>query len=132
MAEKLDSKGVVARLEEAAKTLERLPDEKVHGYRSSWPEMIPDWERYGWSKVKVRPGPPTPAAIDRMDECLSWFRFLEPGEVRLVWARACRINWKLISRHTGMHRSTAWRYWTVAILKITARLEVRGKSVATS
>ncbi len=132
MAKKWNSKEVMARLEEAAQTLRRLPEEKVRGYQSSWPDTIPDWEQYGWGKAKIRLDPPTPEAIDRMDECLDWLRWLEPSEVRLVWARACRVNWKLIGRQIGVHRSTAWRYWTVAILKITSLLQAGKKSVATS
>ncbi len=132
MAEKWNPKEVIARLEEAAQTLKRLPEEKVNGYRTSWPEMVPNWEQYGWDKPKKRLGPPSPESIDRMDECLAWLRWLEPSEAKLVWARACRTNWKLIGRNTDMHRSTAWRYWTVAILKITSFLQREKKSVATS
>ena len=80
---------VADRLEEAAKTLRRLPPVKVRGYISSWPPIIRDfWEAYGWSEVQVRPGPPAPDAIDQMDESLAWLHVLEADEVRLIWLRA--------------------------------------------
>ncbi|WP_085442551.1 DUF6362 family protein [Magnetofaba australis] len=117
-------KQVIDRLEEAAKTLRRLPETGPMGLRASWPEVLHDyWDAYGWSKAKTRLGPPSPDAIDRMDECFEWLRWLEPDAAKLVWARACRVNWKIICAKRGEHRSTAWRYWSVAILKIATKLE---------
>jgi len=114
---------VEARLEEAADTLRRLPKVKVQGFLSTWPPIIRDfWEAFGWHDVEVRPGPPAPKAIDRMDESLRWMRWLEPEEVRLVWLRAEGVRWKAIAHRFGMDRSTAWRHWTYALIKIASRL----------
>ena len=114
---------VADRLEEAAQTLRRLPPVKVRGYISAWPPTIRDfWEAFGWNAVEVRFGPPAPDAIDRMDESLSWLHWLEPNEVRLVWLRAEGVRWKSIAYRFGMDRSTAWRHWSCALIKIAAQL----------
>ena len=117
---------VAERLEEAAQTLRRLPPVKVRGYISAWPPTIRDfWEAFGWNAVEVRLGPPAPDAIDRMDESLAWLHVLEADEVRLVWLRAENVRWKNISHRFGMDRSTAWRHWTCALIKIAAHLNGR-------
>jgi hypothetical protein len=128
------AKDVAERLEEAAHTLRRLPPVKVRGYISSWPPIIREfWEAYGWHETKVRLGPPAPDAIDRMDEVLRWLLILEPDEVRLVWLRAEGVRWKSIAHRFGMDRSTAWRHWTCALIKISRTPERRpcNKNVAT-
>lgn len=116
-------KAVADALEEAAQTLRRFPSVRVRGYISTWPPVIRDfWEAYGWNDVEVRPGPPTAAAIDRMDECMGWLRMLDADEVRLVWLRAEGVRWKSIAHRFGIDRSTAWRHWTCALIKIAAHL----------
>lgn len=120
--QKWDGKLVAERLEEAAETLKRLPGEQMRGYRSSWPETIPTWEDYGWNKAKVRLGPPLPEAIDRMDESMTWLRWLEKDQVRLVWSRAERIPWKLIMQKFGICRETARQKYLVALVNIASRL----------
>ena len=117
------AKAVADRLEEAAQTLRRLPPVKVRGYISTWPPTIRDfWEAFGWNTVEVRLGPPAPDAIDRMDESLAWLHVLEADEVRLVWLRAENVRWKTISHRFGINRSTAWRHWSYALIKIAAHL----------
>ena len=110
-------------IEEAAQTLRRLPPVRVRGCFNTWPPVIRDfWEAFGWNAAEVRLGPPTPDAIDRMDEALRWLLCLEPDEVRLVWLRAEGVRWKSISHRFGMDRSTAWRHWSCALIKIAAHL----------
>lgn len=116
-------KAVAERLEEAAQTLRRLPPVKVRGFICSWPPVIRDfWESYGWTDVQVRLGPPTAAAIDRMDECLGWLHLLDADEVRLVWLRAEGVRWKVIAHRYRIDRSTAWRHWSYALIKIAGQL----------
>lgn len=118
-------------LEEAADTLRRLPEKRIQGYRSTWPEIIHDfWDAFGWEEAHARRGPPSPAAIDRMDVVLPWLRWLERDEARLVWLRANGRPWKLITHEFGVDRTTAWRRWTYAMITIAARLNAEG--VATS
>ena len=117
------AKAVAERLEEAAQTLRRLPAVNVRGYISAWPPTIRDfWEAFGRNAVEVRLGPPAPDAIDRMDESLAWLHVLDPDEVRLVWLRAEGVRWKSIAHRFGMDRSTAWRHWSCALIKIAAHL----------
>lgn len=114
---------VEERLEEAADTLRRLPEERVRGYFSTWPPAIRDyWEAFGREDVRLRRGPPAAAAIDRMDEALGWLAWLEPDDARLVWLRACGVHWKPITWRLGVGRTTAWRNWVAALIAIAARL----------
>ncbi|WP_085440268.1 DUF6362 family protein [Magnetofaba australis] len=114
---------VVDRLEEAASTLQRLPKEGPRDLKASWPQVIHDfWNAYGWDKARTRLGPPTPDAIDRMDECMEWLRWLEPEQMRLVWARAERLQWKRIMAQLGVCRETARQRYLLAVATIAARL----------
>lgn len=130
---------VVVYLEEAADTLRRLPEGRLRGYWSSWPVIVRDfWEAYGWDEVRVRSSPPSPAAIDRMDEVLPWLQWLEPEDARLVWQRANCRPWKAVAHDFGVNRTTAWRRWTYAVVLIAAKLNAlrnkknRRNTVATS
>ena len=127
MVKKWDGKMVADRLEEATATLKRLPDEKLCQMKSNWPETIPTWGDYGDEKTRVRMGPPSPDAIDRMDETLSWLQWLEPDQVRLVWARAEKIPWKLIMRQSGKARSTLSAWWMSALCQVAAILNAQKK-----
>jgi len=120
-------KDVAEHLEEAARTLRRLPPVTVRGFFSTWPPIIREfWEAFGWNAVEVRPGPASSDAIDRMDAALGWLLCLEPDEVRLVWLRAEGVRWKSIAHRFGIDRSTAWRHWTCALIKIAAQLNASG------
>lgn len=123
---KWDSKMVAKRMEETAETMHRLPETRVQGYVSSWPEVLRQFcEAYGYDTPKVRMGPPTGEAIDRMDECLNWLRWLEPEQMRLVWLRAERVPWKIILRRLGVSRATAWQWWMSALLQVATRLNTQ-------
>lgn len=117
---------VEERLEEAADTLKRLPEERARLTRSAWPPVIHNvWEMYGQEPARLRLGPPSAAAIDRMDQCFEWLRWLGADDARLVWLRACGVRWKTICWRMGVCRNTAWRRWVAALVAITARLEER-------
>lgn len=126
---------VEERFEEAAATLRRLPSVRVRGYVCTWPPVIREfYEAYGSEPARVRLGPPTAAAITRMDEALEWLKWLEADDVRLVWARACGLPWKLLCFRFGAGRTTLWRRWSMAMIAIAARLsgkaEPNGRRVA--
>ena len=70
----------------------------------------------------MRPGPPSPDAIDRMDEAFTWLQWLEPDDAKLVWLRAEGVPWKLFTWRFGIGRTTAWRRWTAALIAIASRL----------
>ncbi|MGE0650277.1 MAG: DUF6362 family protein [Alphaproteobacteria bacterium] len=117
---------VEERLSEAADVLARLPEERVQGYFNVWPEVV-----HGFAdKVGQMPGPmrrprPLPDAISRMEEALTWLRFLAPEDGKLVWARAEGTPWKGICWRFGIARATAHRRWRYAISVITWRLNGR-------
>lgn len=98
-------------------------EQKVLGFFGTWPPVVRDfWEAFGWEEARIRRGPPQPGAIDRMDEVMIWLTWLEADDARIVWLRACRTPWKLITWRFGMSRTTAWRNWVAALLTIAARL----------
>lgn len=123
MADPWTPKLVEARIEEAADTLRRLPEERVRTTRSTWPPIIRDfWEMYGVEPARLRLGPPSAAAIDRMDQTLEWLRWLEADDARIVWLRACDVRWKVICWRMGCDRPTLWRRWVAALVLIAGRL----------
>ena len=116
------------RIEEAAFTLRRLPDPRLQQARSSWPPIIHEFhDAYGAEPARLRLGPPSAAAIDRMDEVLAWLMWVEPDEARLLWWRATRTPWKVIERRLGVCRTTAWRQWSFALIKIASRINALPK-----
>ena len=107
---------VAKRLAEAADVLARLPEERARGFYDLWPRLVVEPNRC------TRPAAAAPEAIDRMDEALGWLCWLHPEERRLVWVRADGMPWKWITHRFGIGRTTAWQRWTIALLKITTRL----------
>jgi hypothetical protein len=107
---------VAERLEEAVDVLSRLPDRRAGGFYDLWPRLV------GAADTSPIPATPAPEAIDRMDEALRWLCWLEPEERRLLWLRAEGLPWKRITHRLGIGRTTAWQRWTMALLKISVRL----------
>ena len=107
---------VADRLSEAVDVLDRLPDGFDPGCRSTWPRVPGDRSGAPWAAA------PSPEAIDGADEVYGWVSALEAEERRLLWWRAEGVPWKRITRRLGIGRTTAWQRWTVALLKITTRL----------
>jgi hypothetical protein len=107
---------VAERLAEAADVLARLPDAKMRGYYDPWRILV------GTTVRGPSPAAPAPEAIDRMDEALGWLCWLDADERQLVWLRAEGVPWKRITQRLGIGRTTAWQRWTIALLKITTRL----------
>jgi hypothetical protein len=121
---------IADRMEEAVSTLRRLPPVTVQGYFNLWP-AIKYTEREIWEmeKLPMRLGPPSAQAISRMEETLEWITWLdEVDERRLIWLRASKVRWKVICARIGTDRSTAWRYWVIALTKIATRLNGTGKT----
>ena len=106
-------KAVAVRLEEAADTLGRLPTCRGGGYASACPEIARGYYEAFGPNASARPIPPSPEAIDRMDEALGWLCWLESEERRLVWRRAEGLPWKRITHRLGIGRTTAWQRWTI-------------------
>ena len=124
---------VAERLEEAADTLKRLPMDRPRDVRSAWPPIIQEfWEAYGWDNATIRLGPPSPEAIQHMDECLEWLLWLDVGQMRLVWAKAENLPWKAILPRIGAGRTKGWHLWREALKEIAFNLNaIENKVVRT-
>jgi hypothetical protein len=73
----------------------------------------------------MRRPPPPPAAVSRMEEALAWLRWLKAEHVKLVWARAEGMPWKLICWRFGIARATAHRCRQYGLSLIAYRLNGR-------
>lgn len=117
-----------ARFEEAARTLARLPRYRPESYRSAMPTPIPEKGRTEPpSEGKNRLPPPGPAQISRLDEVLEWVLWLNEEERKLVWARALGLSWRSLCWRLGCSRTTAWRNWTTALLKLCRHLNAQAE-----
>ena len=125
--------GVEDRLIEAASVLKRLPAERINGYYSLWPKAIYEFaDLVGQEPRPMRRPPPQAAAISRMEQSLTWIRFLEVEDGKLVWARAAGARWKAICWRFGIAPATAKRRWTYALSLITWKLNGRRVGTKTS
>jgi len=114
---------VEVRLAEAADVLSRLPEERLQGFVSTWPEVVRSfWESYGMQEPILKRPWPSPASIDRMEEAMIWVQFLAPEDARLVWARAEGTPWKALCWRFGIARATANRRWRYGLSVIALRL----------
>lgn len=116
---------VEARLSEAAYVLKRLPEPKLLGYFSTWPEFV-----YSFAdKVGQEPKPmrvlPSPQAISRMEETLTWTAGLDPIDGKIVWMKAYGERWKSICWAVGLQRSAAHQHWLFGLSVISLRLNKR-------
>jgi hypothetical protein len=117
--------------EDAALTLRRLPNPTgsgAKGYGQSWPEYVHDAQQaYGYDEARMRVVP-SALAIQRMEDCIDWLRFLDPEDARIVWLRAEGVRWRQVCIRAGVVRSTAWRRWAASLLTIANHLNVNEKS----
>ena len=115
-------KDVEEHFEEAVYTLKKLPDFKVPGYFSTWPEI----ERAREEKLREMKFPAklhaTSAQVTRLEQTFDWMMWITEAERKLIWKRANRVGWRKISVELGCDRTTAWRKWSNALMKIALRL----------
>ncbi len=117
---------VEERLVEAADVLKRLPSPRVQGFYSLWPAMAPSFDDLVGQTPRPMSRPrPQPDAIDRMEQTFDWFKWLEPEDVKLVWARAELSPWKMVCWRFGIARATAHRRCEYALSVIAWRLNGR-------
>ena len=85
--------------------------------RLSWPER---------EIAAMEPEPmrvlPSAQAISALERTFDWALWITEAERKLIWSRAARVPWKVISGEMGCDRTTAWRRWQLALTKIAARL----------
>jgi hypothetical protein len=116
---------VEARLAEAAFVLKRLPEPRRQGYFSTWPEIVHSFA----DKVVQEPKPmrvlPSPQAISRMEETLTWTACLDPDDGKIVWMKAYGERWKTICWTVGLQRSAAHQHWLYGLCVISLTLNRR-------
>jgi hypothetical protein len=113
------------RIAEAASVLSRMPGPRVRGYFSAWPDILLSAREIAAQEPKPMKVLPSPQAITRMEEVITWNQFLDRDEVGLVWARADGMRWKGICHRFGISRPTAHRRWEYALSVIAWRLNGR-------
>lgn len=111
------------RLTEAADILKRMPEVKVQGYFSTWPQMVYDFgDLVGQEPPLLRRPFPSPAAISRMEQTLGWTVGLDPVDAKIVWLRAYGERWKGICWRVGLARTAAHEHWLYGLCVIAWRL----------
>jgi len=125
-----NEKIVMAYLEDAAEIHRRLPEVKVPGYFSLWPEtMKDDWTRlYDSVHGACRLGSPMPSEVTYHEEIMDWLRWLNPHQQQIVWMRANRIPWKVLADQFGSNRTTLWRDMNAGLVRIASILSERARS----
>src|SRR5579875_1481089 len=89
----LDPAFVIARLEEAGRTLLALPGTgwSTRLRITQYDVVRSALENYGWEKQPARPAVPSAARITRMDEAMAWLQLIAQDRYvlrRIVGARA--------------------------------------------
>jgi hypothetical protein len=117
---------VEERVTEAADVLKQLPGPRPQGYFSTWPEILRSAKELAQAMpVPMRRPPPSSAAISRMEEAITWNRFLERDDAHLMWDRAHGVPWKELCHRYGISRPTAHRRYDYALSVIAWRLNGR-------
>ena len=120
----LTEKKIIARFEEAALTLEKLPPVKARGYHSLWPEILHTRVERLLMDSKPMKLTALPHQITQMEKTIDWLKFLDkPSDRKLIWMRAERIPWREICTLLGVSRTIAnWR-WKQALSRIERNLQ---------
>jgi len=113
---------VEARLAEAAWVLKRMPEPRLSGYFSTWPEFVYSFADKVGQEPQMRRPRPGPRQITEADEAMLWLRWLERDDARIVWLRANHVQWKKVCWEVGLSRPAANRHWQYGIAVITWRL----------
>jgi hypothetical protein len=117
---------VEERLVEAADVLNRLPETRMQGFYSLSPAIAASFDdRVGQTPLPMSRSCPSPAAIDRMEEALGWFKWLEQPDTKIVWLRASGERWKTVCHEVGLARAAANEHWLYALCVIAQRLNRR-------
>ena len=117
---------VEERLVEAADVLKRLPEERVQGYFSVWPEVVRSvFDAFGWHDPVLKRPWPSPASIDRMDETMTWLGWLEPDVAKIAWLRASGSRWKTICARVGLQRTAVHQRYLFGHCVVAWRLNGR-------
>jgi len=117
---------VEERIVEAVEVLKRLPEERMQGYYSTWPAIVPEFsDLVGQEPSRMNRPWPSPAAIDRMEETLEWPKLLDPQDARILWLRAAGQRWKTICWKVGLQRAAAHEHWLYGLCVLAWKLNGR-------
>lgn len=112
-------------LEEAIVTIKKLPQVKVQGYFSLWPDIKYTPNELMMQEVRSPRSPATPDAITRLEQTFDWTQCLTILERKLIWRRAARVPWKVICQEFGYGRTAMWDKWVKALKTISNNLNKR-------
>ncbi len=134
----LDAAYVIARLEEAGRTLLALPGTGWSTkLRVTHYEVVRSaLENYGWETQPIRPAVPSAARITRMDEAMSWLQLIAQDRYvlrRIVGARALvhpiseryLFSWRRLASVMGADHKAVKRWHGDGINLILAALSAR-------
>ena len=109
-----------------------LPPVRVAGYFGTWPEIQRTAKELALAPPSpMRLPPPSCGAISRMEEAITWNRFLERDDAHLMWSRAEGTPWKELCYRFGISRPTADRRYRYALALIAWRLNGNARSERT-
>jgi hypothetical protein len=131
----IDAQFVVARLEEAGRTLLALPGTGWSTQlRSTQVDIVRSaLESYGWTTRPLRPAVPSARRISRMDEALTWISLITQDRYvlrRIVGARALvhpindrhLFSWRRLAAVVGADHKAVQRWHAQGIDLIVAAL----------
>jgi len=126
MSEEWTAPMIADRFKDAIRSLRRLrePRLKPMQYFSTWPPVVyTTWELMQQQAGPLRLGPPSPRAIQDMEDTFNWIFWVESQmERELIWFRANRIPWKTICVELGLSRSHATQIWKRGLQRIADNL----------
>lgn len=122
-----NEKIVMAYLEDAAAIHRRMPEVKVAGYYSLWPETMKDeWSRlYDLINGTSKLGPPMPKEVSYHEEIMTWLNWIDHDLRQIVWMRANRIPWKILEEQFSKNKTTLWRDMNGGLIRISSILTAK-------
>lgn len=92
------------------------------GYRSSMPDVVRDWQGYGFDKEPMPRPQPDDDELDRAIEVGAWLRFLPVDDQRFIWAWAGGMPRARMAAAFDCHRNTVGRWVDGQAAKLAAAL----------
>ena len=117
---------VAESFEEAVLTLKKLPSVVVKGYLSTMSEIVHTLEELSEMKCEPMRILPSPTSISRADKVITWIKWIDVKERKIVWRRAARLPWRYICNEVGLSRTCAWLRWKKALCVICLELNKQG------
>lgn len=120
----------------AACVIRVMPDDGPKGYKTAWPDILPEWVAYGSEDAVLSRYSPTAGQIDLADRVVEAVARLPDGnDRRLLWMvahsavkadgreRTRGVPWTLIGKLQGLHPETVKRRYFRALGDLAGVLE---------